>query len=422
MAERNGTHPFSAFEWMLSLRYLRARRKEGFISVIAGFSFLGIMLGVATLIIVMAVMNGFRQELLTKILGLNGHLLIQPLESPLTDYAAVADRVSKVDGIYLAAPLVEGQALASSPFNASGVVVRGMRGADLKKLTQVSKNIKFGTLDGFDDGQGIAIGSRLAEQLSVRAGDNLTLVAPRGAVTPMGTTPRIKAYKIAAVFEIGMSEYDSAFVFMPLTEAQAYFNRAGDVTAIEVYTNNPDNIDSFRKAVTTAAGRPIYMVDWRERNATFFNALQVERNVMFLILTLIVLVAALNIVSGLIMLVKDKGSDIAILRTMGATQGAIMRVFLITGASIGVVGTVTGFILGTIVCLNIEEIRRFLSWLTHTELFSPELYFLSQLPADMNVKETSAVVVMALGLSLLATLYPSWRAARLDPVEALRYE
>ena len=328
-----------------------------------------------------------------------------------------------MDGIYLAAPLVEGQALASSPFNASGVVVRGMRGADLKKLTQVSNNIKHGTLDGFDDGQGIAIGSRLAEQLSVRAGDNLTLVAPRGAVTPMGTTPRIKAYKIAAVFEIGMSEYDSAFVFMPLTEAQAYFNRAGDVTAIEVYTNNPDQYRQLPQGRSpTAAGRPIYMVDWRQRNATFFNALQVERNVMFLILTLIVLVAALNIVSGLIMLVKDKGSDIAILRTMGATQGAIMRVFLITGASIGVVGTVVGFVLGTIVCLNIEEIRRFLSWLTNTELFSPELYFLSQLPADMNVKETSAVVVMALGLSLLATLYPSWRAARLDPVEALRYE
>jgi lipoprotein-releasing system permease protein len=422
MADPTGTRPFSSFEWMLSLRYLRARRKEGFISVIAGFSFLGIMLGVATLIIVMAVMNGFRQELLSKILGLNGHLLIQPLESPLTDFAAVSDRVSKVDGVYLAAPLVEGQALASSPFNASGVVVRGMRGADLMKLTQVSKNIKQGTLAGFDDNQGIAIGSRLAEQLSVRAGDNLTLVAPRGAVTPMGTTPRIKAYKIAAVFEIGMSEYDSAFVFMPLTEAQAYFNRAGDVTAIEVYTNDPDRIDSFRKSVTEAAARPIYMVDWRQRNATFFNALQVERNVMFLILTLIVLVAALNIVSGLIMLVKDKGSDIAILRTMGATQGAIMRVFLITGASIGVVGTATGFALGTVVCLNIEEIRRFLSWLTNTELFSPELYFLSQLPADMNVKETSAVVIMALGLSLLATLYPSWRAARLDPVEALRYE
>jgi lipoprotein-releasing system permease protein len=255
----------------------------------------------------------------------------------------------------------------------------------------------------------------------VRAGD-ITLVSPRGAVTPMGTTPRIKAYKIAAVFEIGMSEYDSAFVFMPLTEAQAYFNRAGDVTAIEIYTNDPDHIDRFRQQVTDAAARPIYMIDWRQRNATFFNALQVERNVMFLILTLIVLVAALNIVSGLIMLVKDKSSDIAILRTMGASQGAMMRVFLITGASIGVVGTVVGFLLGTIVCLNIEEIRRFLSWLTNTELFSPELYFLSKLPADMNLRETLAVLVMALGLSLLATLYPSWRAARLDPVEALRYE
>jgi lipoprotein-releasing system permease protein len=422
MAEPTGTHPFAPFEWMLSLRYLRARRREGFISVIAGFSFIGIMLGVATLIIVMAVMNGFRQELLSKILGLNGHLLIQPLESPLTDYAAVADRISKVDGIYLAAPLVEGQALASSPFNASGVVVRGMLAADLTKLSQISNNIKQGTLDGFDNGQGLAIGVRLAEQLSVRAGDNITLVSPRGAVTPMGTTPRIKAYKIAAVFEIGMSEYDSAFVFMPLTEAQAYFNRAGDVTAIEIYTDDPDHIDRFRQSVTDAAARPIYMIDWRQRNATFFNALQVERNVMFLILTLIVLVAALNIVSGLIMLVKDKGSDIAILRTMGATQGAMMRVFLITGASIGVVGTVVGFLLGTVVCLNIEEIRRFLSWLTNTELFSPELYFLSKLPADMNMKETLAVLVMALGLSLLATLYPSWRAARLDPVEALRYE
>ena len=422
MTEPTGTRPFAPFEWMLSLRYLRARRKEGFISVIAGFSFLGIMLGVATLIIVMAVMNGFRQELLTKILGLNGHLLIQPLESPLTDWEAVSDRVSKIDGIRLAAPIVEGQALASSPFNAAGVLVRGIRGGDLAKLTSVANNIKQGTLEGFDTSQGIAVGRRLAEQLSVRAGDNLTLVAPKGAVTPMGTTPRIKAYRIVAVFEIGMSEYDAAFVFMPLPEAQAYFNRAGDVTAIEIYTNDPDRVDYFKGEVTKAAQRPIYMIDWRQRNSTFFNALQVERNVMFLILTLIVLVAALNIVSGLIMLVKDKGSDIAILRTMGATQGSIMRVFLITGASIGCVGTLVGFLLGTIVCLNIENIRQFVSWLTNTELFSPELYFLSKLPADMNASETTAVVVMALALSLLATLYPSWRAARLDPVDALRYE
>jgi lipoprotein-releasing system permease protein len=422
MSNSANTRPFAAFEWMLSLRYLRARRKEGFISVIAGFSFLGIMLGVATLIIVMAVMNGFRTELLDKILGLNGHLLIQPLESPLTDFDQVAARVSAIPGVRLAAPIVEGQALASSPFAANGVLVRGIRAADLDKLASVARNIRQGTIEGFDEGQGIAIGKRLADQLSLRAGDNLTLVSPRGAITPMGTTPRIKVYKVAAVFEIGMSEYDAAFVFMPLPEAQAYFNRPNDVTAIEVYTDNPDNVDRYRKLIADAAQRPVYLIDWRQRNATFFNALQVERNVMFLILTLIVLVAALNIVSGLIMLVKDKSTDIAIMRTMGATQGAVMRIFLITGASIGVVGTVTGFVVGTLVCLNVESIRQFLSFITRTELFSPELYFLSRLPAEMNVSETAAVVVMALALSLLATLYPSWRAARLDPVETLRYE
>jgi len=422
MSKSNGTHPFAPFEWLLSLRYLRARRQEGFISVNAGFSFLGIMLGVATLIIVMAVMNGFRKELLDKILGLNGHLLIQPLESPLTDWQEVAERVGKVGAIKLAAPIVEGQALASSPLGAAGVLVRGVRGADLLKLPSVANNIRQGTLEGFDEGQGVAIGRGLADQLSLRAGDGVTLVAPRGAVTPMGTTPRIKSYKIAAVFEVGMSEYDAAFVFMPLPEAQAYFNRAGDVTAIEVYTENPDRVDLARKLVAEAANRPIFMVDWRQRNATFFNALQVERNVMFLILTIIVIVAAFNITSGLIMLVKDKGRDIGILRTMGVTQGAIMRVFMMTGASVGVVGTFVGFLLALMVCLNIESIRRFVSWLTNTELFSPELYFLSKLPADLDAGETMAVVVMALALSLLATLYPAWRAARLDPVEALRYE
>jgi lipoprotein-releasing system permease protein len=422
MSEPTGTRPFAPFEWMLSLRYLRARRQEGFISVIAAFSFLGIMLGVATLIIVMAVMNGFRKELLDKILGLNGHLLVQPLESPLTDFQAVAERISRVQGIRLAVPIVEGQALASSPFNAAGVLVRGIRAADLAGLTSIARNVKQGTLEGFDQGQGVVIGRRLADQLTLRAGDSVTLVSPRGAVTPMGTTPRIKVYKVAAVFEIGMSEYDAAFVFMPLTEAQAYFNRSGDVTAIEVYTNAPDRIAAFRQLVTDAAQRPIFMIDWRQRNATFFNALQVERNVMFLILTLIVLVAAFNIASSLIMLVKDKGRDIGILRTMGATQGAIMRVFLITGAAIGVIGALVGFLVGLLVCLNIESIRQFMSWLTNTEIFSPELYFLSRLPAELDAGETTAVVVMALALSLLATLYPSWRAARLDPVEALRYE
>src|SRR5947209_9621506 len=357
MNEPVRTAPFAPFEWLLSGRYLRARRKEGFISVIAGFSFLGIMLGVATLIIVMAVMNGFRKELLDKILGLNGHLLIQPLESPLTDWQDVAERVGKVDGIKLAAPIVEGQALASSPFSAAGVLARGVRAADLLKLPSVANNIRQGTLEGFDEGQGVAIGRRLADQLSLRAGDSVTLVAPRGAVTPMGTTPRIKPYRIAAVFEVGMSEYDTAFVFMPLPEAQAYFNRAGDVTAIEVYVDNPDQIDTHRKLITEAAGRPIFLIDWRQRNATFFNALQVERNVMFLILTIIVIVAAFNITSGLIMLVKDKGRDIGILRTMGVTQGAIMRVFMMTGASVGVVGTVVAFRLAMLVCPTRKSCR-----------------------------------------------------------------
>src|SRR5690606_4951479 len=292
---------------------------------------------------------------------------------------------------------------------AGGVLVRGVREEDLKRLPSISSNIRFGSLDGFNDGQGLVIGKRLADNLSVRAGDQITLVAPRGAVTALGTTPRIKAYKVAAIFEIGMSEYDNVFVFMPMTEAQAYFNRQNDVSAIEVYTDNPDAVDRYRVLINEGAGRPVFLVDWRQRNATFFNALQVERNVMFLILTLIVLVAALNIVSGLIMLVKDKGHDIAILRTMGATRGSIMRIFLITGSSIGVVGTLFGFALGLAVVLNVEEIRLFISWLTSTELFSPELYYLSRLPADMDAGETGAVVGMALVLSFLATVYPAWR-------------
>jgi len=413
------TAPFAPFEWMLSTRYLQARRKEGFVSVIAGFSFLGIMLGVATLIVVMAVMNGFRKELLDKILGLNGHILVQPLETPLTDWKDVAERLGRVPDIRLAVPVVDGTALASSS-GASGVLVRGIRADDLNKITAIADNIKQGSLEGFDAIQGVAVGQGLADQLSLRAGDAITLVAQHGAVTPMGIMPRIKKYKVAAIFEIGMSEYDASMVFMPITEAQAYFNRDKDVTAIEIFTADPSRIDQLRREVMEAAGRPVLLVDWRQRNSTFFNALQVERNVMFLILTLIVLVAALNIVSGLVMLVKDKGSDIAILRTMGASRGAIMRVFLITGASIGVAGTLVGFVLGILVSLNIDSIRQSLSWLTSTDLFPRKLYFLSKLPAEIDLGETSAVVIMALTLSLLATLYPSWRAARLDPVEALR--
>ncbi|WP_293861803.1 lipoprotein-releasing ABC transporter permease subunit [uncultured Alsobacter sp.] len=417
-----GTAPFASFEWMVALRYLRARRKEGFISVIAGFSFAGIMLGVATLIIVMSVMNGFRAELLNKIVGINGHIFIAGVDKPLTDYVDVTQALAKVPGIKLAFPLVEGQALASAPAGAGGVLVRGVREADIKRIPAIGDTIRAGSLDNFDTSGGVAIGKRLAEQLFIRPGDSLTLTAPKGAETPFGVTPRIKTYPVVAVFEVGMSEFDAGFVYMPLTEAQGYFNRDGDVTAIEVFLNRPDAIEEARYGIEQAVTRPIVISDWRQRNKTFFGVLEVERNVMFIILMLIVLVAALNIVSGLIMLVKDKSADIAILRTMGATRGAIMRIFLITGASIGIVGTLAGFLLGLLISLNVEPIRAFVSKMTNTNLFPAEFYFLSRLPSDVDPREVVTIVVLSMVLSLIATLYPSWRAARLDPVEALRYE
>ena len=407
---------------MLALRYLRARRKEGFISVIAGFSFIGIMLGVATLIIVMSVMNGFRIELFDKILGLNGHMLVRPLGTDFTDYEAVTRRIKEVETVRQAFPIVEGQALMTTSLASNGVFVRGVREADLKSLSGIASNVMCGSLDGFDGSQGIAIGTRLANALGVRQGDAVTIVAPRGDATPFGTAPRVKRYPVAAIFEIGMSEYDATIAFLPLAEAQKFFNVGNAVHVVEVLIDNPDNVDAMRPLIAGAAGNEMHITDWRQRNATFYNTLQVERNVMFLILTLIVLVAALNIISGMIMLVKDKGRDIGILRTMGASRGAIMRVFFITGASIGVVGTLAGLILGVLVCLNIEEIRQAIAWLTSTQLFPSEIYFLSRMPAEMDLSEVTTVVLMALGLSIAATFYPSWRAARLDPVEALRYE
>ncbi|WP_080917922.1 lipoprotein-releasing ABC transporter permease subunit [Manganibacter manganicus] len=408
---------------MVAWRYLRSRRKETVISVIASISFLGIMLGVATLIVVMAVMNGFRAELLTRILGVNGHVVITAVDLPLEDYAAVAGRINDVPGVKYAIPLIDGQVLAQGNVGSgTGALVRGIRGEDLAKVSIVSRNIKQGSLADFDKSDGVAIGSRMAENLGLGIGDSITLISPDGDVTPFGTTPRVKAYPIVAIFEVGMSEYDSSIIYMPFSEAQLYFNMAGKAQAIEVYVDNPDNVDVLKPKIEAAAQRQIYMTDWRQRNHTFFSALEVERNVMFMILTLIVLVAALNIISGLVMLVKDKGHDIAILRTMGATRGAILRIFLMTGAAIGVVGTIAGVALGVVICMNIERIREFFSWILGTVLFNPELYFLSQLPAKMDAGETISVVAMALVLSFLATLFPAWRAARLDPVEALRYE
>ena len=422
-AKPAGAWPFSVFERMVAWRYLRSKRKETVISVIASISFLGIMLGVATLIVVMAVMNGFRTELLTRILGINGHLVVQPVDMPLNDFAAVADRINAVPGVKYAIPLVDGQVLASGNVGAgTGALVRGIRGEDLGKLELVAGNIREGSIVGFDASEGVAIGKRMADSLGLVLGEIITLVSPDGDVTPLGTTPRVKGYPVVAVFEVGMSEFDSSVIFMPFQEAQLYFNMEGRAQTIEVFVDDPDAVDALRQPIETAAQRQIFLSDWRERNQTFFSALQVERNVMFMILTLIVLVAALNIISGLIMLVKDKGHDIAILRTMGASRGAILRIFLMTGAAIGVTGTIAGVLLGIIICLNVESIRQFFSWISGAVLFNPELYFLSQLPAEMDPGETISVILMALVLSFIATIFPAWRAAKLDPVEALRYE
>ncbi|HVV65603.1 MAG TPA: lipoprotein-releasing ABC transporter permease subunit [Rhizomicrobium sp.] len=418
----SATRPFSRFEWMLAGRYLRPTRKEGFVSIISILSLLGIAVGVAALIIVMAVMNGFRHDLLTRILGLRGHILVQGAAGPLPDFDAVARKVRAVPGVTRVAPIVEGQVMATSNGASLGVLIHGTRPADLASMPIVAGSLSPGALTRFRGGESVIIGVGLAEKLRLAPGMNITLIAPRGNVTPFGVTPRIKTYTIAGTFRIGMSVYDQSYVFMPLEEAQLYFNMGDQVSALEVMLDDPDKADAMAGPIGAAAGPSARIVTWEDINSTFFGAVEVERNVMFLILTLIILVAALNIISGLIMLVKDKTQDIAILRTMGATRGSMMRVFMIAGASIGVAGTAIGFFVGVAFCANIESIRQALSRLTGTTLFDPTIYFLERMPARMEPDEVAVVVLMALALSFLATLYPAWRAARLDPVEALRYE
>ncbi len=464
---------FGAFERAVAGRYLRARRGERFVSVIAIFSLIGIALGVATLIIVMSVMNGFKSDLLGRILGLNGDLSIYSGGATLTDYDALAGRVRAVPGVIDAVPLVEGQVLLSTDRGSSGGLVRGMRAADLRNLHEISDNIRAGSLDGFGAGtvppapatapaagaplsfppssapppspppgsaaattpgpaaaneDGIAIGLTLAQRFGLAVGSKLTLVSPDGAATAFGTVPRVRAYRVVAIFQAGLNDYDSTFVFLPLAASQVFFQKPGQATQISVKVRDPERVAPVTRAIRASLdaqpppGGPVRVVDWTQSNNSFFAAIQVEQNVMFLILTLIILVAAFNVVSSLIMMVKDKTRDIAVLRTLGARRGAIMRIFLMCGASVGVTGTLLGTALGVVFCANIERIRLALQSVTGTDLFSPEVYYLEHLPAKLDWREVSQVILMALVLSLLATLYPSWRAARTDPVEALRHE
>jgi lipoprotein-releasing system permease protein len=412
---------FNTFERMVAFRYLRARRQEGFISVIAIFSLLGIALGVATLIIVMSVMNGFRVELLGRILGINGHLAVIGANRDLGDYQKLVDQVKLVPGVVTVVPQIDGQVMATSGGQAAGVLVRGVAKEDLNKIPSVAGSTSPGALDAFDE-DSVIVGYRMAQRLGLAPGGEVTLISPQGNTTPFGTVPRSKTYRIAGTFNVGMSEYDSSIVFMPLAAAQLFFKHPDGVSSLEIFVTDADSSRSIGRQILSGLPQGDRIVDWQQANSSLFTAVQVERNVMFLILTLIIVVAAFNIISSMIMMVKDKGRDIAILRTMGATRGMILRIFMLSGASIGIVGTVAGFALGLAFAENIEAIRQFVQRIAGVNVFDPTIYFLTQMPSKVEPGEVVTVVLMALILSFLATLYPSWRAARLDPVEALRYE
>jgi lipoprotein-releasing system permease protein len=411
---------------MLANRYLRAKRSQGGVALISIISFTGIMVAVAVLIVVMSVMNGFRAELLNKILGFNGHVFVTGgvLDGPMRD--PTVQRILKVPGVTQAVPVIEAQAIAMGPGQITGAIVRGLSPRDLKATRIVARNITKGDIRGFGQGQYggdvVVVGDRLAEQLGVKPGDNITLISPSGGATAFGGTPLQKSYVVGATFTAGMSQYDQAYIFMPLEQAQLFFGREGTVDAIDIRVADPDKAASLKARISRAAGPAALVADWTQRDSSYWGALKVERNVMRLILMLIVAIAALNIISGLTMLVKNKGRDIAILRTIGAGQGAILRIFFLAGASIGTLGTAAGLALGALVSIYIDEIQSFVEWATGASVFSSDVYFLSRLPAKVDWVEVAIIVGFSLAMSMLCTLPPAWRASRLDPVEALRYE
>ena len=420
--------PFSAWERSIASRYLRAKRKHGGVALISIISFVGISLAVAVLIIVMSVMNGFRTELLTRILGFNGHVYVSGPAIQGPGREALIARLRAVPGVVQVAPVIEAQSIAIGPSQVTGAIVRGMRPEDVAATRIIAGNLRQGSLKGFGQGDyggdTVLVGSRLAETLGVRAGDAVALFSPSGEPNAVFGTlaPKRKSYTVGGVFSVGMSEYDAAFIYMPLAQAQLFFGRETGIDLVEVNLADPDRIDQARPAIARAAGPGAIVSDWRDRNHSFFNALQVERTTMRLILMLIVAVAALNIISGLVMLVKNKSRDIAILRTMGASQGAVLRIFFLSGAAIGVFGTVTGLVLGSLFCIFIGPIQSGVEALTGVSVFSPDTYFLARIPARIEWSEVAIITFWSLLMSFVATLPPAWRASRLDPVEALRYE
>ncbi|GBQ98747.1 lipoprotein-releasing ABC transporter permease subunit [Asaia lannensis] len=414
---------FNRFERVVAGRYLRARRGERFVSIIAIFSLIGIALGVATLIIVMAVMNGFRADLMGRVLGLNGDLNIFSAGHSITNYQDDVVAIREVKNVTRVTPMAEGTVLIDAGNYSTGGVVRGIIPSDLRELHALSDNVVDGRLDDFKGDDAIAVGTTLAARAGLTVGSKVTLLSPNGRATPFGTMPRIKAYHVAMVFDAGVNDYDTSVILMPLEAAQRFLMMPGAVSLIQVATRDPLEVAPVTRAIAQRLDDPrLRVMDWTQSNNAFLGALTVQQNVMFLILTLIILVAAFNVISSMIMMVKDKTRDIAVLRTLGASRGAVMRIFLMCGASVGVSGTLIGFGIGVLFCLNIERIQHGVEHLTHTSLFNPEFYYLEHLPAKLIWSQVIEVMVMALVLSFIATLYPSWRAAKTDPIEALRHE
>ncbi|MDO5642431.1 MAG: lipoprotein-releasing ABC transporter permease subunit [Paracoccus sp. (in: a-proteobacteria)] len=428
--------PFSRFEFLIAWRYLRARRAEGGVSVMTWISLIGIALGVAALIVTLAVRTGFRAEFVDTILGANAHTSVYLPPSRFTneltgevyfqpgripDYQDMAARLAAVPGVTRAAPVIKGQVMATSGSSNNVAEVYGIRPADLGQIPRISDPATSqGDIGRFD--QGIAIGSGIARELGVGVGDRIRLISPEGAQTAFGTTPRINAYEIAYIFSAGRYDIDRTRIYMPLEEAQSYFNRESLADEIEVYVNDPERIADWSLPLMTAAGEGALIWTWKDSSASFLGALDLEDDVMFVILSVLVLIATMNITSGLIMLVKNKGRDIGILRTIGLTEGSVLRVFFLCGAFTGIIGTIMGVVLGVIVSLNVDHIMTVVNWFSSGGAWDPSVRGIYELPARLRGIDIGKAVALSLGLSFLVTIFPAARAARMNPVEALRYE
>ena len=408
---------------MIAFRYIKSRRVEGFISISAWFSLLGIMLGVATLIVVMSVMNGFRTELVDRILGINGHLIIYSKnERTIPNYTKIINKILDTPNVVAVTAHLEGQALAKNKNSISGVIIRGSKWSDLAAKKLLWKSLNQSTISNFKDKQNIIMGYRLGQKLNLKVGDFVSLISPNGMETALGVLPVNQNFKVGGFFDMGMYEYDNNFIFIPWKKAELFLSTNNIAHGIEVFLKDQKLTSSVNLQLQSKLNKNLIVIDWKKRNSSFMNALAVEKNVMFVILTLIILVAAFNIISSMIMLVQTKKADIALMRTMGASQYLIIKVFMLTGSIIGFLGTFVGVLLGVFVSMNIEKIRQIITSIFGQELFSAEIYFLSKLPSNININEVLIVICISIFLTLLASIFPAWKASKISPAEALRYE